>query len=247
MITRDDVAAGLSAGEFFLEYLPTVSLESGRCVGGEALARWRRGGVVVPPGEFIPVIEETPVAGLLTYWVMEAIVADLADWLRAHPYRHLSFNVPPAILGRGGLPYAGQKSGLYDFRSQIVMEVTERGIPDRLGLEGLQFANEMGVRVALDDVTLTGANLAILTRCPFEIIKLDRSLTDQITPNGPRPEWLAGVKELLRTTKLEVIAEGVERKDQADALRAAGIGLAQGFYFSRPLPAETFVAFEPKG
>ena len=69
MISLDAIRAGLADGEFFLEYLPTVSLADGRCVGAEALSRWRRASGVVQPGEFINLIEGTPVSGTLTYWV----------------------------------------------------------------------------------------------------------------------------------------------------------------------------------
>src|SRR5260370_18197901 len=89
MITVDAIHAGLAQGEFFLEYLPTVTLVEGRCVGAEALARWRRPSGLVPPDQFIPLIEETPVAGLLTYWVIETVAKELGEWLRAHEEAHL--------------------------------------------------------------------------------------------------------------------------------------------------------------
>ena len=78
MINIDEISAGLSRGEFFLEYMPTVNLADGRCVGAEALVRWRRSTGVVPPNEFIPLIEEHPLAGLLTYWVIETIASEIA-------------------------------------------------------------------------------------------------------------------------------------------------------------------------
>ncbi|MEO7855212.1 MAG: EAL domain-containing protein, partial [Rubrivivax sp.] len=83
MIDTDDIRRGLAAGEFFLEYLPTVSLLDGRCIGAEALVRWRRDGVVVPPLEFVPIAENTPVIGLLTYWVIDTVAAEVSEWLRA--------------------------------------------------------------------------------------------------------------------------------------------------------------------
>src|SRR5215212_380086 len=106
MINVDTIHAGLAQGEFFLEYLPTISLADGRCVGAEALVRWRRPSGVVPPGDFIPLIEGTLVSGLLTYWVFETVGKELGDWLRGHTEAHISINVPPELLGRGGLEYA---------------------------------------------------------------------------------------------------------------------------------------------
>src|SRR5262249_41672201 len=102
----------------------------------------------------------------------------------------------------------------------------------------------MGVKVALDDVTLVGgANLAVLARCNFDAIKLDKSLIAQISPECPAPEWLKTVTALLESSQLLVIAEGGETEQQFTTLRAANIQAAQGFYFSRPLPAAAFIAF----
>ena len=210
----------MTQGEFFLEYLPTVSLADGGCVGAEALARWRRPSGVVPPGEFIHLIEGTPISGLLTYWVIETVARELGEWLGAHEEVHIGINVPPEILGRGGLEYAATKTGLARLRRQIVLEVTERGLPDRLGVAALEAASRTGVRIALDDVTLSGANLAVLSRCTLDVIKLDRSLVAQITPECPCPGWLAGLSALLQSTRVEVIGEGVETEAQVAALRA---------------------------
>src|SRR4051812_33470696 len=82
MISADAIRDGLTHGEFFLEYLPTVSLADGKCVGAEALSRWRRPSGVVQPAQFIPLIEGTYLSGMLTYWVLETVAKDLGDWLR---------------------------------------------------------------------------------------------------------------------------------------------------------------------
>jgi sensor c-di-GMP phosphodiesterase-like protein len=239
----DDIRAGLTRGEFFLEYMPTVSLTDGRCVGAEALARWRQADEIVPPDRFIPLIEENPVAGLLTYWVFETVGNELGAWLRGHSHAHLSINVPPSLLGRGGMEYAAMKAGLTDLHKQVILEVTERGLPDQQGVAALEAAGRLGVRVALDDVTLTGANLAVLFRCKLDFIKIDRDLVSQITPQCPCPNWLAGLSALLKSTPVGVIAEGVETEAQVAALREAGIAMAQGYYFSHPLGAEEFKAY----
>ena len=92
-------------------------------------------------------------------------------------------------------------------------------------------------------MTLSGAHLAILSRCTLDLIKPDRSLVAQITPECPCPAWLSGLSALLKSTQVAVIAEGVETEAQAEALRAAGIPMAQGYYFSRPISAEELKAF----
>lgn len=83
-IDQEAVREALARGELFLEYLPLIAVPEGRCVGAEALVRWRRSDRVVMPNEFIPLIEETPLSGLLTYWVIETVAVELGGWLRAN-------------------------------------------------------------------------------------------------------------------------------------------------------------------
>src|SRR4051812_1130709 len=109
MINLETIRAGFTNGEFFLEYLPTVSLTDRRCIGAEALIRWKRPTGVVPPDDFIPLADNTPLSGLITYWVIDTVAAEMSDWLRANPNAHISINVPPEILGRGGIAYAADK------------------------------------------------------------------------------------------------------------------------------------------
>jgi sensor c-di-GMP phosphodiesterase-like protein len=247
MITLESMELGLRRGEFFLEYLPTISLADGRCTGAEALIRWRRGSLIIPPGDFIPIAENTRVSGMLTYWVVETVAAELSDWLRANPDANLGINVPPEIAGRGGIRYAADRSGLSEFTKQIILEMTERGIPDMMAVTAINDYLSTGGCVALDDVTLVGGgNLAVLARCNISIIKLDRSLVSQIVEQSPAPAWLESVRALLGSSQLKVVAEGVETEFQLASLRTAGIQEAQGFYFSRPIPAAEFVAFHHK-
>jgi EAL domain-containing protein (putative c-di-GMP-specific phosphodiesterase class I) len=127
---------------------------------------------------------------------------------------------------------------------KLVLEVTERSVPDRLGVEAIVAAgNRYGVRIALDDVNVSGANIIVLSRCNVAIIKIDHALVAETGQGGPEPTWLAGLSALARTTPLEIIAEGVETAEQLKALRTAGIKMAQGYYFSHPLRAKPFLEF----
>lgn len=248
MIKAEELRDAFQRGEFFLEYLPIISLTDGRCIGAEALTRWQRPDGVVSPLDFIPAMENTPFSGLLTYWVIETVAAEMSGWLREHRDSHICINVPPEIVGRGGLMYASQKSGLNELAPQIVLELTERGLPDSIAVAALNMAHGMGVRVALDDVTLvSGANLAVLSRCKFDIIKLDRSLIAGICPQNPAPDWLRSISALLGSSGLMVTAEGVETEQQLVALRDAGVQAVQGFYLSRPISAAAFIAYHREG
>jgi sensor c-di-GMP phosphodiesterase-like protein len=244
MVTTEDVSLAMDRHELFLEYQPVIKLSDGSCVGAEALVRWRRGGSILMPSDFLRAVARTPLSGRLTYWVIDTVAADLGEWLGEHPQMQVSINVPPEILGRGGLQYAAQRSGLYARKDQIVLEITEHGVPDELGLQALNAMAERGLRVALDDVSLNGVNLAIFARCNFSIIKLDRQLTAQLAPSGSQQHtWLSGLSSLLRNSTLQVIAEGVETWYQAKTLLEAGVQMAQGHLFSSSLDAPALIAY----
>ena len=243
MIDLEMIRAGLDSNEFFLEYLPIVSLEPERCVGAEALLRWQRSTGVVFPDDFVRLVENTPLSGLLTYWVIDRVAAEMGDWLRKHDGVEMHINVPPEILGRGGLEYATQKSGLYDVRHKLVLEITERGVPDQLGLHAIDLAARQGVRVALDDVRIDPASVMVLSRCNAQIIKIDKSVLLDNGVEGAMPRWAEALSVLLKTTDLEVIAEGVETAEQLAMLKTAGVRRVQGHYFSRPLRAAAFLDY----
>ena len=244
MISFAEIQTGLERGEFFLEYLPTVALATGRCVGAEALTRWRRPGGVVPPEEFIPVVERTPLSGPLTYWVLETAAREVGALLRGRSDLFLSVNVPPELLGRGGVATTIRHAGIADLAGQLVLEITERGLPDQLGLDALQLAAEAGCKIAFDDAGQGGAHLIVLSRVRVvHQVKIDRKYVERLVLEPPVLHWIRSLAAHARTSGADVVAEGVETAEQAEILRAAGVGLAQGYYFSPPLPAHELTRF----
>lgn len=242
MIDYSEIEQAISNREFFLEYLPMIELDGGRCIGAEALCRWRRPEGVVLPDDFVPVIENTPLSGLLTYYVMEEVARDFLAWLHDHD-AFISVNIPPELVGRGGLYYVAEKTGLIDVKHKLVAEIIERGVLDRIGIEALNRAVGEGVRVALDDVGTGGTNAIVLSRCNVEMIKIDRHLVSRVRPDAPLPDELEAIVPLLAERRLQVVAEGVETAEQLDALKRIGVRLAQGFHFSQPLSAHDFKAY----
>jgi sensor c-di-GMP phosphodiesterase-like protein len=241
MITAKEVKGALDAGDLFLEYLPTVSLTDGRCVGAEALIRWQRGTEVVPPMEYIPLIEYTPVSGLVTYWVIETFASELGDWAKAQDDIHMSINVPPEVFGRGGLAYVAERAGLTSLGRKLVFEITERGIPDRVGVNAINAWPRHGWLIALDDVGASRASLLVASQVRIDILKIEPATVKRIgNLDISETESLA---ELIRGSNVGVIAEGVETAVQLGALRQCGIGMAQGWLFSRPLRAREFMSY----
>ena len=238
-----EIQSGLDNGEFFLEYLPIVSLEQNRCIGAEALIRWRHPSGVVGPIDFIPVVEETPLSGLITYWVIETVARELGSWLRIHDDAALSINIPPELIGRGGIAYAIKQAELGDVIHKIIFEITERGLPDHIGIAAMKDAHKAGVRIALDDVWVNEVSPAILCRTRTDIVKIEKAFLDEMLLESWSPSKMQVFSNLVRTSNIEVIAEGVESVVQLDILRAAGIHMAQGWYFSRPLSSQHFEAF----
>jgi sensor c-di-GMP phosphodiesterase-like protein len=243
MFSLEEIKRALNDQEFFLEYIPTVSLTDNRCVGAEALVRWRHGSQVVPPLEFIPLIENTPLSGVFTYWVIETVAKELGAWLREHDGVHIGINVPPEIVGRGGVQYAVEKSNLVDVGHKLMFEVTERGLLDSLGIAAIAGAAGTGVLIALDDVNLNDSNLIVLSRVHIDIVKLEKSFADQMLREDWGQQNIAGLAALIHAGHFRVIVEGIETAVQADISRAAGIQMAQGWYFSPSLPVADFIAY----
>ena len=245
MIDPNAVHDAIFAGELFLEYLPTVRLSDGCCVGCEALVRWRRGDRVIPPMDFIPIIEDTPVSGLLTYWVIDTMGKEMGPWMRDCTDVNIAVNVPPEVLGRGGIEYAGYKANLLSVRNRVVLEITERGAPDRLGLEELKAIAGKEVMIAMDDVAVDENNLLVLSRVPVDLIKVDRGFVASIgTPEGEAA--IHRLEALIKVGRHLVVAEGVEQAAQARRLREIGVQFAQGWLFSKPLPAAKMMAWHAR-
>lgn len=236
------VAAGFDRGEFFLEYLPTMAVGSGRCVGGEALTRWRRpSGEILHPFGLLDPVDDAPLYGFFTCWVIETVAAELRQWLIVNPTAHVSINVPPWTIGRGGILYAIVRSRLIDVVDQIVFELTEHGVPDSIGLACLGRAAKHGIRLALDDASFGDANLMALTRVGVEWVKLAHGFAERLARED-NSEWQR-VRAQAEATPIAIVAEYVETAEEYAAIRRAGVTLAQGFYFSRSLPARKFRRF----
>ena len=193
--------------------------------------------------EFIPLIENTVLSGPITYWLIENIVQELGEWLRVQDHGFISINIPPELFGRGGLWYVASKNGMLDVANKIVVEVTERGIPDNLGLQGLLEAKELGFRVCLDDINVTNEQLMVYARSNIDLIKIDKAVADKMLDSDWDEKEIASLAPFTRHAAINVIAEGVETEFQRDIFQKLGVPMAQGWYFSHPLSAKGLVEF----
>jgi sensor c-di-GMP phosphodiesterase-like protein len=243
MIDLSAIKAGLENQEFFLEYLPTISLRDDRCVGCEALIRWQRADGVVPPLEFIPLIDNTLLSATVTYLVIDTLGRELGAWLREYADVHISVNVAPGMLGHAGLMSAIGNSNLLDVIEQLVVEVTERGVPKSINGVANGIRGDGRARIALDDTALTAASLVTLSQSRIDIVKIDKPFIDQLLDDNCPKDKLAALSQLLDAKNHIVVAEGVESAAQVARLKQLGVDMAQGWHFSKPLSAQKFLKF----
>lgn len=223
-------------------YQPIVSLEDGTAVGCEALARWRhpiRG--VVGPIEFIPIAEEHGLIGRLGIRILEQACRQAHLWGRAGPLRFVSVNVSPVELLQEDV--AGNVTRmLVETRlpaDLLQLEITENLLTDdaaeiRPVLDALK---QIGVRLAIDDFGGGTSSLSSLSSLPIDVIKIDRGFIAALDHGGDEHAITTAVVSLASELDLQVVAEGVETERQHAILRQLGCGYAQGFLYSRPVPA----------
>jgi diguanylate cyclase (GGDEF)-like protein len=235
-----DVAPGLQAGQFVPYYQPIVSLNGGQIVGMEVLARWHhpeRG--LLAPDDFIHLMEEQHLCNQLSLSLLRQVIADAGAWPPAWTF---AFNASAGQLGDmlNFITDIGKLAdGGMDPR-RIELEVTETVlIKDmRLARQMVQTVHRTGAKVALDDFGTGYANLLPLRDLPFDRIKIDRGFVRDMLVSARADACMRAMLFLARSLGASVIAEGVESEATENRLRDMGCEFAQGYYYSKPVPAE---------
>lgn len=227
-----------------LHYQPKVEILSGRILGVEALARWKdsRTGLYVSPQLFIGIAEESGLIHALGDWVLQAACRQARTWLSEGFELGMAVNVSAEQLKQNGfaerVATVLKESGLIP--GQLELELTESVLmehPEHT-IAILQRFKKLGIKLAIDDFGTGYSSLAYLSRLPVDHLKIDRSFVDQLT-REPRAAAIAtSVIALGQRMGLKVIAEGVEDEAQLRYLAQHQCDEIQGYYFSKPLPAE---------
>ena len=237
----------LRRDEFELDYQPLVDLASGRCVGAEALLRWRRAdGQRVRPDLFIPQAEDSGQITAITRWVIRQVLQEQGELLRQHPQLYISVNLAAADLVEARFPAeaqaALQAAGVPP--AQLVYEVTERGLVDpQRAVAVLEPLRQAGHRIAIDDFGTGYSSLSYLQQLPVDVLKIDKSFVDALGTEAASSPVAPHIIAMARALGLKVIAEGVEQAEQARLLAELGAQIGQGWLFAKPLSGQAFRDF----
>jgi diguanylate cyclase (GGDEF)-like protein/PAS domain S-box-containing protein len=234
----------LEHGELRLHYQPLLCLRSKQIIGVESLVRWQhpqRG--LVPPGEFIPIAEESGLIGAIDAWVLAQACRQMVAWQAAgYGLQFIAVNVSSRLFSRGELDSRVAQvladSGLDP--AYLELEVTESAVMDNpdAALALLERLRALGLRLAIDDFGTGYSSLARLKRLPVHKLKLDQSFVRGLPFDQDDIAISRAVIALGHSLGLKVLAEGIEQPEQAELLEQLGCDHAQGYYFGRPLPAE---------
>lgn len=242
-----DLHEALKRDQFLLDYQPIISLRNGKLEGFEALVRWRhaeRG--IVPPGQFIPVAEQTGFIGDLGQWVLREACRQMRVWQDAFPHArrlNISVNLSAEQLGEEILPLVEtilRDTGLPPERLRL--EVTESALIKNsdAASRALAMLRLYGVGLSLDDFGTGYGSFSYLHQLPFDSLKIDRSFVARLTTgdedtDASEADIITAMINLAHALRLGVVAEGVETSVQAEMLQAMNCDYAQGFFFARPL------------
>jgi len=241
-----DLRSAIERGELVLHYQPIVELDSGDLAGFEALTRWlhpERGWI--PPIDFIPVAEETGLIVPMGRWVAEEAARQLSEWNLAFPGRRLFMSVN--VSGKqfkdddlvGELQAVLQRHPEVD-AAAVKLEITESLLMEdpRRSEEIMRQLKALGLHLSLDDFGTGYSSLSYLSRFPLDTLKIDKSFVRGIADGAQSAEIVRIIATLANTLRMDVVAEGIESREEVEFLRSLPTRYGQGFLFGRPLPPE---------
>ena len=229
--------------EFKAFYQPKVSIEDYSIVGAEALVRWQQDGSFVSPGEFIPAFEQNDIVCELDFYILEQVCMDIREWLDRgiEPVR-MSVNFSRKHLSNKNLAEDIMRIiNQYKIDGKYIeIELTETVDEEEAGLL-IAFMNQMrrySILMTIDDFGTGYSSLNMLRSFPFDVLKIDKSLVDNMEESDHI--ILSNVVKMASELKMDVVAEGVETWEQVDYLKTVKCSVVQGFLFDRPMPKEQF-------
>jgi EAL domain-containing protein (putative c-di-GMP-specific phosphodiesterase class I)/PAS domain-containing protein len=241
VITDEDVQAAIANNEFELHYQPIVDALTEEPQSLEALLRWRKpDGTFVRPNQFLPAIERSALMVEVGKWVVRHACED-SQKIHQQIDREIPIFVNVAVRqlrSRFIRDYEVAVSSFSIPNKLLGIEITESSLGEgsRQMKETLQQLRKIGCSIAMDDFGTGFSSLAYLKEFPIQIVKLDSWFSRELDHNPRDQAIFRAIQQLCESLELKIVAEGIERKAQADWLREAGCDLAQGYYYCRPLP-----------
>jgi sensor c-di-GMP phosphodiesterase-like protein len=242
-----ELSIAVDQHEFIVYYQPIVDLKTEKCIGAEALLRWKRpDGTNVSPDFFIPIAEESGLIRPITDQLIYAVIKDLKNLLIANRHLHIAVNLCADDIKTGRvlpvLEAAMKNSGVEP--QQIWLEATERGFMDiEAARKTITRARELGYIVAIDDFGTGYSSLSYLQGFPLDTLKIDKSFVDTIGTDSATSSVTPHIISMAKTFNLKIIAEGVERKEQAEYLLEHGVEYGQGWLFAKAMSAVDFIEY----
>jgi len=249
---ENSLRKAIQNNELSLFFQPQISMASGRVCGAEALIRWKhpeRGWV--PPNEFIPVAEDSGIIERIGDWVLEEACRNKKAWNQANLNGfNISINVSGKQLKRNSWAQKVQAT-LEHFQikaEEIELELTESSImenPEK-SIEAFKYLSNLGIKVSIDDFGTGYSSLSYLKKIDADNLKIDRSFVIDLETNEDDQAICRAIINMATSLGMEVIAEGVETAEQRDLLKSIGCHIIQGYFYSRALPVDEFVAYVKK-
>ncbi|MGJ9420088.1 putative bifunctional diguanylate cyclase/phosphodiesterase [Massilia sp. CMS3.1] len=244
-VANDFGAALEDDSQLRLVFQPKIEMGTGRCVGAEALLRWRHPTLGdIAPGEFIPVIEQTSLARPTTRWVLERALGQLASWQQAGLVTQLAVNVSAVnLLEPDFCAHVLARLRAYGLApGALAIEITESALMSNrtLAATTLEALAAAGVQLAIDDFGTGYSSLAYLQSVPAKVVKIDQSFMRDLDLDERKRSLVATMIKLSHELGQLVVAEGVETAPVARFLASAGCDQVQGYLYARPMAPEQF-------
>ncbi len=242
---ESNLRKAIAGQEFELHFQPVVDISKQEIYGAEALLRWRSPVLgMTSPFEFIPVAEATGLIVDIGRWVVAEVQRHLKIWQTTIPDLRVSLNVSARQLVDEGDVNELLAALALECSDQITVELTESALVQNEGnaLQFLAGLRDINVHLALDDFGTGYSSVGYLRDYEFDVLKVDKSFIDGID-NARDLGLVASIVAMGRILGMKVVAEGVEEADQLERLKRIGCDYVQGYYYSKPLPADEFEAF----
>jgi EAL domain-containing protein (putative c-di-GMP-specific phosphodiesterase class I) len=236
--------------QFIVAYQPIVDLATRRCIGAEALVRWKHQNRIVRPDHFIPLAEHRGLIQAITDQVFDTVLLELGEFLQRYSELYVSINLSaPDLTSRRFLERLTPALAAAKIAPrQIRIEATERCFLDAdAAKEVIQAFRDAGHPVYIDDFGTGYSSLSHLQNFQVDALKIDKSFIDTVGQDSASSSVASHIIDMALTLHVQVVAEGIEREEQACYLRTRGAQFGQGWLFSAPLTAPDFIRYVGRG